>query len=468
MKIYYKNDEGYEEARVGRVFNHRRPERYPNAVFFPEDAEDVVFAVQFANEKSYKIAIRAGGHSWAAWSVRDEGILLDLVHLNQIEFDQETNIAKAQPAVKGGLELRPFLQTYDRMFPGGHCPTVGIGGFLLQGGQGWNARGWGWAAEFVVGIDVVTANGEMVFADENQNTDLYWAARGAGPGFFGVITCFHLKTIPFPKAMVASTYLYPSDCAEIVLKWLQEIHAKVATTVEIVCIGQSVPSEAIEQTHHSSGYAPRSTHHSNIPVIIVHALAFEDTLENAIESLKPFETCPVLDKAYMRRTNYYTTFEEQVKLQLDANPEGHRWVVNNAWLEGSPEEVSAILTPAFTTLPNPKAFSLWYSMAPLRTLPDMAFSMQTDIYFASYVLWEDAQDDEKNKVWQKNIMKHIEPITAGQYLGDSDFTAHGRKFISNENFEKLQKIRANRDPNNLFHTYLKNEDTVLNKNDFDA
>jgi hypothetical protein len=457
-KIFYKKDEGYEEARVGRLFNHRRPERYPNAVFFPEDAADVVEAVKYAKAHDCKIAIRAGGHSWAAWSVRDEGILLDLVCLNKIEFDQETKIAKAQPAVKGGLELRPFLQQYDRMFPGGHCPTVGIGGFLLQGGQGWNARGWGWAAEFIVGVDVVTANGELVFANQNQNADLYWAARGAGPGFFCVVTCFHLKTIPFPKAMVASTYLYPTKYAETVLKWLQEIHASVANTVEIVAVGQSVPSEGLDDTIQINNQSQ---------VIIVHALAFEDTYQNAVKSLAPFESCPVLGKAQVRRTNYYTSFEEQVKLQLDANPEGHRWVVNNAWLEGTPDKVASILTPAFTTLPNAQAFSLWYSMAPLRTLPDMAFSMQTDIYFASYVLWEDAEDDEKNKVWLKNIMKHIEPITAGQYLGDSDFTAHGRKFISEKNYQRLEAIRAKRDPNNLFHSYLKNENTVLNKNDFE-
>jgi FAD/FMN-containing dehydrogenase len=157
-----------------------------------------------------KIAIRAGGHSWAAWSVRDEGILLDLKHLNKIKFNKKTKIAQVQPAVKGGMELNPFLKEHGRMFCGGHCPTVGVGGFLLQGGQGWNASGWGWAAEYIVAIDVVTAEGELVRADATQNQDLYWASRGAGPGFFGVVTCFHLKTTPFPKVIYASTFLYPT------------------------------------------------------------------------------------------------------------------------------------------------------------------------------------------------------------------------------------------------------------------
>ncbi len=454
-KIFYKSDEGYEEARVGRLFNHRRPGRYPAAIFFPEDADDVIAAVKIAKEKNHKIAVRAGGHSWAAWSVRDEGILLDLKNLNNIEFDERTKITKAQPAVKGGTELRPFLQKHGLLFPGGHCPTVGIGGFLLQGGQGWNARGWGWACEFIEGIDVVTAAGELVYANATQHSDLYWAARGAGPGFFGVVVCFHLRSVPFPKALVASTYLYPLKHAQIILQWMQEIHATVSTNVEIVAIGQTavIPSEISN---------PKSE-----MVIIVHVLAFANSLEDGIKNLLPFETCPVIKEAYVHRTNYITSFEEQIKLQLDANPEGHRWVVNNAWLDGSPEKVSKQIAPAFTTLPNAKAFSLWYSMAPLRALPDMAFSLQSDIYFASYVIWENKEDDEKNKTWLKNIMKEIEPVTVGQYLGDSDFTVHQRKFIADKNFEKLQQIKKQRDPDNIFHSYLKNEDTVLNKNDFE-
>ena len=169
--IFYKGEQGYEEARVGRVFNHLRPKRYPIAVFFPEDEQDVIEAVKYANENSFKIAIRAGGHSWAVWSVRDEGILLDLKKLNNISFNSETKIVKAQPAVRN-LDLSPYLEQHGLMFPGGHCPTVALGGFLLQGGQGWNARGLGWAAEYIEAMDIVTAAGKLVRADATQNTDL--------------------------------------------------------------------------------------------------------------------------------------------------------------------------------------------------------------------------------------------------------------------------------------------------------
>ena len=118
--------------------------------------------------------------------MRDDALLIDLGAMREMTYDPTTGIATASPAVKGGAELTPFLTAHGRAFTGGHCPSVGLGGFLLQGGQGWNSRKYGWACENVVAIDVVTADGELVHADETENADLLWAARGAGPGFFGV------------------------------------------------------------------------------------------------------------------------------------------------------------------------------------------------------------------------------------------------------------------------------------------
>ena len=152
--------------------------------------------------------------------------------------------SRASPAVQGGAELSPFLEERGRFFPGGHCPTVGIGGFLLQGGQGWNCRGWGWAAEHVEAIDVVTAAGELVRASETENADLFWAARGSGPGFFGVVTRFHLRTMPRPAYVAQTVQAYDLDDFDEVMTWLHETHASVADTVEIVALTKTDPSLA--------------------------------------------------------------------------------------------------------------------------------------------------------------------------------------------------------------------------------
>lgn len=130
----------YEEARIGRVFNHRRPERFPLAVVKATCEEDIVAAVKLAAEKNCRVAVRSGGHSWAAWSVRDNSILIDLGNYKTMQVDAVNKIARASPSMTGRELNSVLVKEYQLMFPGGHCPDVGLGGFLLQGGMGWNCR----------------------------------------------------------------------------------------------------------------------------------------------------------------------------------------------------------------------------------------------------------------------------------------------------------------------------------------
>ena len=138
-KVIYRDSPTYEQARVGRVFNHRRPNRYPHGVVEATCVQDITNAVQLAKSQNLRVSVRSGGHSWAAWSVRDDAILIDLGKYNFIEYDEETKIVKVSPSTTGKM-LAEHLSAKDRMFGGGHCPDVGLGGFLLQGGMGWNCR----------------------------------------------------------------------------------------------------------------------------------------------------------------------------------------------------------------------------------------------------------------------------------------------------------------------------------------
>jgi len=137
--IVWKADtspEQYERARVGRVFNHRRPERYPVAVVEAREEAHVVEAVKLAQKNGARVSIRSGGHSWAAWSVRDDAVLIDLGNLKHIKLDESTGIVSVSPSTTGRM-LNDMLREKGLLFPGGHCPDVGLGGFLLQGGMGW-------------------------------------------------------------------------------------------------------------------------------------------------------------------------------------------------------------------------------------------------------------------------------------------------------------------------------------------
>lgn len=142
LPITWKSDateEKYERARVARVFNHRRPDRYPVAIVEAENEEHILQAVQLAQQKNLRVSVRSGGHSWAAWSVRDNAILIDLGNYKQVELDEKTGIVAVSPSTTGRI-LNSMLREKGLLFPGGHCPDVGLGGFLLQGGMGWVCR----------------------------------------------------------------------------------------------------------------------------------------------------------------------------------------------------------------------------------------------------------------------------------------------------------------------------------------
>lgn len=321
--LRFPGDADFEEACFGRVFNARRPsDRTPAAVLTAGSEQDVVDGVRLALERGWQVAVRSGGHSWAAWSVRADALLIDLGGLREMAYDPRTGIVTATPGIKGGDELNPYLEEFGRFFNGGHCPSVGIGGFLLQGGQGWNARGWGWAAENVVAIDVVTAEGELVRADETHHSDLFWAARGAGPGFFGVVTRFHLRTRPLPKHLAHTVHAYPLDLFDEVMTWLHGMHHTVSDLVEIVALTQTPPT-------------------GDGPVLLVTGVSMTDTAEQAAEALAPLHANPYADRALLRIEARPTTLAEQLRGQRLANPEGHRYLVDNAWLTGSAAEVVA-------------------------------------------------------------------------------------------------------------------------------
>ncbi len=445
-QLLRRGDAGFENAAIGRVFNARLPARRPAAVLRAAGEADVAAGVRLARAEGLRVAVRSGGHSWAAWSVRDDTLLIDLAAFTGIGYDEDTGIATAGPAVRGGTDLDPFLAARMRFFAVGHCPTVGIGGFLLQGGMGWNCRGWGWAAASIESLRVVTADGEALECDAGQNADLFWAARGSGPGFFGVVTEFRLRTRPRFRELTQTTYVYPAEVAADVLGWLYHARQDVPPSVELVAVGITPP-------------LPPGLGHDG-PVLVVDAVSFD----GGPASLAALDACPVAGKALVRKIAQPATIGELRAEQLRANPEGHRYTVDNAYLEGEPGALIPALAPAFTDLPTAKSFSLWFDLAhlPARPLPDMALSLQADIYFATYVVAEDAAQDAGCRTWVDDTMARLAPFSPGCYLGDSDLTIRPDKFMSDAAWDRFRAIRAARDPGGLFAGYLSADSSALN------
>ncbi len=442
-RLIWRGEPGYEEARVGRVFNARRPDRFPAAVLLAESEDDVVAGVRLARERGLKVSVRAGGHSWAAWSVRDDALLIDLGLMRDIAYNSETGIAGVRPAVKGGAELTPFLTRHARAFPGGHCPGVGIGGFLLQGGQGWNGRELGWACEHIAAIDVVTADGQLIRADEEQHSELLWAARGAGPGFFGVITHFHLRTYPLPRAMTHDTWTFELEDLEPLMTWLDELLPELERVVEPVVAATRLPRP------------------EGPPVLLLHTTAMCETAAEADRVLAPLAACPIAERAVAHERGP-TTIEEENEAQALQNPENHRYGVDCTWTDARASQLAPLLRDLWSELPTEHSFSIWYGWAPSRQLPDMAFSVEGRAYLATYAIWSDPSDDERHREWVVGHTRRLAALGKGAYLGDTDFTRRPDRFLSDENFRRLQEIRARRDPEGLFCSYLIADGAALN------
>jgi hypothetical protein len=452
--LIWREEPEYEEARVGRVFNARKPQRFPSAVLFAKSIDDVIAGVQLARENNLTISVRSGGHSWDGWSVRDGSLLIDLGRLREMSYDEHSGIATVSPSISGG-ELNPYLDPFGVFFPGGHCPDVGLGGFLLQGGMGWNTRGWGWACERIAAIDVVTAEGKLVHADERENADLFWAARGSGPGFFAIVVRFYLRPRPQPKALTRSTFVYPMQSYDEVMHWLHGIHASLDPSVELVAIGLQIPVP---------GKAESEFRHS----LVVHALAMAHTREEAHAVLALLESCPALGQALVRGIRVPTTLQQEYEEQRRQNPRGNRYASDNLWLSGTAEEIVPLLKPCFESLPTSRTFALWYSMAPLLPLSDMALSLQSEIYFAVYTVWSDPADDARCRGWLLDQMKRMETFSDGYYLGDSDLPTRSARFMAEENFRKLAKLREKYDPSGKLCSYRPHRQHAINVNPWET
>jgi FAD/FMN-containing dehydrogenase len=401
-----------------------------------ETEQDVVAGVRLARERGWPVSVRAGGHSWAGWSVRDDALLIDLGDLSELLYDADGGVAGATPSIKGGVELTPRLEREGRMFTGGHCESVGLGGFLLQGGQGWNSRRWGWGCENVVAIDVVTAEGELVRADESRNADLYWAARGSGPGFFGVITRFYLRTYE-ALPMFHDTRVFAREELEPLLHWLHAVLPTLDAAVEPVMAATRLPDVPLD---------PGVTRPDGA-VLLLHTTLAADSEDDAARLLAPLDDCPVRPLGHVRGPT--TIAEENVAMTLQ-NPEGHRYAADSQWTGAGPAELYPLLRDIYEQLPTEHSFSIWYGWAPSRPLPDMAFSLEANVYLATYAIWTDPADDERHRSWVHDHTARLTAVGEGSYIGDSDFSRRPDRFMAEANLRRLAELRAARDPDGVF------------------
>ncbi|MCV7413375.1 oxidoreductase [Mycobacterium florentinum] len=434
---FFRSDDGYEAARRGTVWNQRVPARYPELIVQAVDTDDIVSALRYAKANGLKVNIRSGGHSWAANHLRDGAVLIDVSRIDHANIDAAKGVAVVGPG-KGGSILMAELEAQNLFFPAGHCKGVCLGGYLLQGGYGWNSRVWGLACENVIGLDVITAEGEQIHCDADNHADLYWAARGAGPGFFGVVTSFYLKLYPRPGACGTSVYVYPIELADEIYTWARNVSAEVDRRVEMqIVASRSVPSMNLET-----------------PAITFASPAFAHTEKEAEEALAIFGTVPVVDKALVKIPYMPTDMPTWYTAVMSNYLSDHRYAADNMWTSASAEDLLPGIHNIIDTIPDHPSHFLWLNWGPSPARPDMAYSIEDEVYLALYGAWQNESDDAKYGDWARSNMAAMSHLATGIQLADENLGQRPARFASDEAMVRLDKIRAAYDPDGLFNAWM--------------
>ena len=438
FKVFRRGQDGYEAARVGACWNGRVPERYPELITLPECAEHVQDIVRYAKGKKLTIGTKSGGHSWTASFLRDGGILVDLEKMKKFNFDVTNRTAEVQPAVYGS-DLNEELLKHDLFFPAGHCPTVGLGGFLLQGGFGWNSRKWGVACESVLAIDLVTAEGDLIHADASQNSDFYWAARGAGCGYFGLITKFYLRLHPLPKGIMTARYVFELENLDEVLSAVDDASGRSPPDLEL----------SFFVSADQDGFMGRTT-------LAIVADALCETQEEARKALDIIHNLPPMRKSIKAMTYISCTVKEMLARYDDIlDNRGRRYECNNLWTDEpvqpllpSFHEIIKNLGPAPTHL-----FGLWW--VPVRDRPEMAFSLEGRLYVAVYAISTEPSKDAMHSHLVVRSIDLMDRYKKGIQLADENLPAAPGKFMKTKNYVHLERLRRKHDPAGRFYGYMR-------------
>lgn len=413
------------------------PERFPDVIVQADDVDDVVTAVRHAASSGHRVGVRSGGHSWAGSHLRDAGLLLDVSRLDHCDVDADRMVAIVGPG-KVGSELAKELEKQNLFFPAGHCEGICIGGYLLQGGYGWNSKVVGPACESVIGIDVVTADGERLYCDSDNNADLYWAARGSGPGFFAVVTSFHLRLHPKPPICGSCLYIYPVDVLDEVFTWARSISPQIDERVELQIItSKNLPALGLDQ-----------------PSIVVSSPAFAETEEEARQALEILGTCPAVDRAIINLPYATTDLTGWYGAIMSNYPDGHRYSADNMWTSAPASDLLPGIRRIIETMPPPPSHFLMFNWNPKASRKELFYGLEDEINLALYAVWDDPADDERCLDWPKSNMAAMAHLSSGIGLADENLGRRSAKFATDENMTRLDRVRAKYDPDGLFHSWM--------------
>ena len=159
----------------------------PTCIYNPTNAEDVAIAVKVLGFTGAKYAIRGGGHTpLAGWSNIDNGVLITMSNLNDLNYDDSSKTVRVGAGNRWG-DIYNYMESFSRLVVGGRVTDVGMG-LALGGGLSHFSNQYGFVADNVVGYELVLSDGSIAIASAESSPDLFWALKG-GSSNFGMLYC---------------------------------------------------------------------------------------------------------------------------------------------------------------------------------------------------------------------------------------------------------------------------------------
>lgn len=430
-RIVTPEDGDYETVRG--VFNAMITAR-PQVIAQCGTVRDITAALRFARDNALPVAVRGGGHSVAGACLVEDGLVIDLRRLNAVTVDADAMTATASGGATWG-DFDKACQPHGLATTGGRVSTTGVAGLTLGGGSGWIERKFGLACDNLLSVDLVTADGREVTASELENPDLFWALHGGG-GNFGVATRLTFRLHDLPEFSMA-LMLWPGDQGRAVAGVYRDLMRTAPDEIGGGLLYLTGPPEEFVPGHLVGRLCCG---------VLVTCTGPETQLRDIIGPL--LATAPpgqvITDVPYAG-----------LQSMLD-DPAGFR----NYWSDENLRELPDEALDRFCeraldmVVPSPSQHALLpWGGAVTRGQDWPGFDRDNQWAVHPLGLWADPADDDRAIAWARNLRADMRPWASGDvylnFIGDEgdDRIVAG---YGEENYRRLQRIKADYDPDNVF------------------
>ena len=439
-ELVLPNSDGYDAARLNwnGMFD-----KMPALIARCSGTADVIAAVDFARENGLLTAVRSGGHNSGGSGSCDGGIMIDLSGMNAVHVDPKTRRARVQGGATWG-DFDREAQVYGLATPGGVVSATGVAGLSLAGGLGWLRGKHGLSIDNIISVDIVTADGVLRTASEDENAELFWGVRGGG-GNFGVITSFEFQVHPVGPTVMFLGAIYRAEDAPQVMRGWRDFMATGADEIG----GSMVEFSTIP----ADPDYPEETWGAKVIAVAGVWAGPADEGEQAVKPLRELAE-PLLD------ISGQMPYCDVQQLYDGLFPKGvHHAYFKSVYLGEFEDAIIDEIAPRMADRPSDLTLcSVWYmGAATSRVAADATAFGARDMGWMLSIdgIWEDPADDEKNLAWARQFWSDMKHRSNGRaYLNFAGLGEEGEELVRTSygaaNYQRLVALKTRYDPTNLF------------------